>query len=560
MAPIIPNPSPSVSVSPTPSVSPAPSSSPLPQVTPGSASACRPQGDAASACLCQFGLVTCTGICAVPTSWSCRYLASFTGSASCPVPTDAPPAGVSYERRRKEVGDLTSFERQNIVAAMRELQQTPSRDPVDAANGLTIWDSFTRIHAVTAQQTHNTLAFLPWHREFIYRLETEMRNFYPSVTLPWWDWTLDWAQPYRSPVFDSSLFGAGDNGPIGSGVFANLVANYPDTHYVLRYMQSGVGGRTNPGNIQHADPASMQVVINNGSLTFEAFANTLESFHASPHQSAGGSIEPNNPLFNNFGEVHGDLIFTNVSPNDPIFYLLHAGVDKFFRDRQAAFPNRAFEYDVTGSRALSDPLPLLTGATVADGFESSCVEYEPASRAAQMTSRMAVQDIETSSRQSSVVSAIISPKESSQDSAVILEEVLYVPTSEAEIDVGAAGRAKAIAQYAYLNKLDPILVFQGFRLAEEARIIAKQRQRNVLTNRDTRNQNRITMDKVAVNTSAVAEIMQEVERIEEQRTIDYYRTTARKPYRGIKPTGGSDSVLIDQNSPIWTVRGRRSKN
>lgn len=373
---------------------------------------------------------------------------------------------------------------------------------------------------------HNTLAFLPWHREFLYRLETELQLVNPDVTLPWWDWTLDFAQPHLSPIFDSSLFGSADFGPIGSGQFQNLIVNHPSTHLVLRFMRSGFGGSSTE---QFTDPTTMQLLVNNGTLTFDAFASTLEGFHAAPHNVIGGNVASGSAEAANFGETSGDLIFTSRSPNDPIFYMIHTGVDKFFRDRQAAFPSRAREYDVTNRESLSDSLSSLAGATVSDGFDEKCVIYEPS---AQFASRMISPGIDTSTRQSSVASAI--SRAGLVDATTILEEVLYVPRADANIDSGAAVRARSLGQYAYFNELDPIAIFRGFRLGEEARILASK-------NVDIRaglqagrvRQPRLMLQSVAVNESAVKEIMKEVEKIEEERTLEYRRTIAKKPYQGI---------------------------
>ena len=32
--------------------------------------------------------------------------------------------------------------------------------------------------------------FLPWHRAYLYNFELAMRSRVPSISLPWWDWTL----------------------------------------------------------------------------------------------------------------------------------------------------------------------------------------------------------------------------------------------------------------------------------------------------------------------------------------------------------------------------------
>jgi tyrosinase len=42
---------------------------------------------------------------------------------------------------------------------------------------------------------HGWERFLPWHRAYLYEFEQNLQDFFPNVTLPYWDWTLPNYQP-----------------------------------------------------------------------------------------------------------------------------------------------------------------------------------------------------------------------------------------------------------------------------------------------------------------------------------------------------------------------------
>lgn len=60
-------------------------------------------------------------------------------------------------------------------------------------------------------------AFLPWHREMLLQLEADLQAITPGITLPYWDWTLDAADPTNSPVWEQSLLGVTVTLPMNSG-------------------------------------------------------------------------------------------------------------------------------------------------------------------------------------------------------------------------------------------------------------------------------------------------------------------------------------------------------
>lgn len=73
---------------------------------------------------------------------------------------------------------------------------------------------------------HRGPIFLPWHREYLLRLEKEL-----GTTLPYWDWTVDAAMPdpTKSDVWGTDLMGG--NGVAGdwwvaAGSFANSAGDW----------------------------------------------------------------------------------------------------------------------------------------------------------------------------------------------------------------------------------------------------------------------------------------------------------------------------------------------
>lgn len=426
------------------------------------------------------------------------------------------------------------------------MQMTSSTNPVDAAAGRSVYDTFVRIHAEQARFTHSTIMFMIWHREFVYQFETALQQFDSRVTLPYWDWTLDWATPHDSPIFDANLFGGANYGTINSGAFTNLVSNYPSRHFVLRFLRTGREGGSNAGFRTYDQPAVLRQLIDDGSLTFESYAAAVENMHAAPHILIGGT---NLPTGSNFGELEGDLVFTDRSPADPIFYMIHGGVDKFLQARQQAFPGRADEYDLSNPNAVNSILPGL-GVSVNAAMFKSCVIYEEPTRRAQTTSRMVMRP------STLTVSSHVGLGQALDENndVKILKDVLKV--SNAMNDGNIAMKAYAINAFCNLNRISPVPLMKGLKLVEEARMSVfkpeKAAHRSGL----------VRLKEVDVDERAIEELFQEVKKREMKQVTKYYASTAKKPYMGYKGPGanrarsGLDSkmredIFVEEDSPYW---------
>lgn len=432
------------------------------------------------------------------------------------------------------------------------MQTTPSSIPFDAANGLSVYDTFTRIHAENSVTSHGTLQFLIWHREFIYQFETELRRFSPGIALPYWDFALDAARPYESVIFDADLFGGADFGPINSGAFANLLSNYPNTHLVLRYIRTGAGGRTNPLDSVYDDSNVMRQSINNGSLTFEAWASALEFSHALPHLRIGGEMLSGGA---NFGEIRGDLQFTDRSPSDPIFYMIHGGVDKYLQERQEAFPSRAGEYDVNDPGATSQVLGGLQ-STVQQSIFKPCVVYEEPERGPIVRMENVDHKMDSSHLDDVSVHTELGIALDNKDDMKISRDVLKVGNfvNDGTLSTNVYG----INIFANLNRMNPLILMRGLKIIEEAKISVFDPAQAVSRGPTAS----VRIEDVDVDEAAVQEIFEEVKKRERVQVAKFYAETARKPYRGYTGPGsreapsqldenGEQKIVITEDSPYW---------
>ncbi|VDP41938.1 unnamed protein product [Heligmosomoides polygyrus] len=163
---------------------------------------------------------------------------------------------------------------------------------------------------------HSGPAFLPWHREFIKRYEFALRQVDPSVTLPYWDSTLESAldRPADSALFSPEMEGGTDaQGMVNSGPFVNFrtLEGRPN-------IKRAVGAQGAPMKQADIDFVMRQSQVDQV-LAFSA-----------PRQGCPYRTDYN-CLEYTHGNVHifvgGDMFDTSTSANDPIFYLHHCFID-----------------------------------------------------------------------------------------------------------------------------------------------------------------------------------------------------------------------------------------
>lgn len=149
------------------------------------------------------------------------------------------------------------------------------------ANSPSSWAYWTNVHVNYCP--HNVAYFLAWHRSYLYYFEQQLRTESgdSSLALPYWNY-------YKYPI---------------------LPAEFTDPANRPLYVQRV---RTNVYN----------------ALTLAPFASSVWNFQRGTTNAFEPQFEsaPHNPVHN----LIGNVMATMRSPDDPIFYLHHANVDRLW--------------------------------------------------------------------------------------------------------------------------------------------------------------------------------------------------------------------------------------
>lgn len=233
--------------------------------------------------------------------------------------------------------------------------------------------SFVPVHADNSAAAHFGPQFLPWHRLFLLELEGALRSVDPSVTLPYWDWSLDSATPATSPVWGTTYLGGSRPGAcIPDGPFRGLRGRLPVDHCISRGFTSGTPGGM--AGMTFEEPPVLAALVAAGT-PYSTFADAVELAHNQPHIAVGAA-----QLLDAEGEPTappGDMWSLRVSCGDPAFWLHHAFVDKLWADRQAQRTPTEYNGAHSGRRVSpADVLPPF-GVPVSTALTLPCVRYAP---------------------------------------------------------------------------------------------------------------------------------------------------------------------------------------
>jgi len=316
---------------------------------------------------------------------------------------------------RREWRALSVKERAEWISAVKCLAKVPHKEYVVAypnhvnytfefslAQNSSMFDDFSFIHTDLNPFIHFTAHFLPWHRSFVHRFERALREECGfKGTQPYWDWTQDADDYEHSEIWDpdteSGLGGWGDPNDdfqITTGGFASdFVLPYPVTHRLRRNytaVPSGSGftdgtpPATAPFSTLHT-PEVVQAMIDGPAGDFVTFQKVFEQGpHGAIHLSTGGDLIGMCPAGAGLNCRRGP----KWTPNDPVFYLHHAMVDKLWSDWQHRHPENywAFAGGITGAHSapgIYDQFPnggppfLNLGSEIpTDGLLNNATVYE----------------------------------------------------------------------------------------------------------------------------------------------------------------------------------------
>ncbi|KAJ3214962.1 hypothetical protein HK099_006578 [Clydaea vesicula] len=228
---------------------------------------------------------------------------------------------------RKEWRELSDDEKLRYVNAINKLKTLPSILNVHSRDSSNRYEDFSYIHENYSNQFHNTAAFLPWHRMFLKEFELELKKIDSSISLPYWQWSVDSQAPERSPIFGSGPLSFGTSyGSGGACVTDGFVANWKKSNGDC--LRRGTRGVKN-GRIGSFYSGEVCASIVNSYKDFDSFWKNVEgALHAYPHVNLGGDMA------------------TMGSPADPLFFAHHAYIDKLWSDWQALDAARYTKYSV----------------------------------------------------------------------------------------------------------------------------------------------------------------------------------------------------------------------
>lgn len=215
---------------------------------------------------------------------------------------------------RKNQKDLSLAEWNNFINAIQTLATagaaTPNYQDFVAVHvrAMDMQDSEGQSWGVHTMGHSNGRNFLAWHREYLFKLETQLQMLNPLVTIPYWNWSEDRAVP-------SALSNPDDLAAWG----------------VTR------GVNFNPDNL----PTMEDVQNVQSRPTFSGFQRALQGIHGWVHNAVGGTMA------------------LSSSPADPLFWLHHAFIDKLWEDWKVSGDPQLNPSN--GTETLL-PLPIFTDA------------------------------------------------------------------------------------------------------------------------------------------------------------------------------------------------------
>lgn len=226
---------------------------------------------------------------------------------------------------------------------------------------------------------HRGPAFAPWHRYFCRELELVLQAKRPNVTLPYWEWTVDSANPAGAALWNTDpnlgrIYvggdGTGPNDTVTTGPFANWTALIESGGAVVPRPYVGIertlgvdvfGNPSFPNAAQVTDAISNLPVFDTSpwrTTSTGSFRNRLEGWLSTGPGESGVHLHNSVHVF-----VGGDM-GPGTSPNDPVFFLHHCNIDRIWALWQHANPGSGYLPVNNGpvGHNLTDQMQFLTSA------------------------------------------------------------------------------------------------------------------------------------------------------------------------------------------------------
>jgi tyrosinase len=269
---------------------------------------------------------------------------------------------------RKRAGSLSASEKQDFVNAVLGLKDKPSvLHPGDTMRSR--YDDYAEVHlnAMNAAQSegaswgHMCSAFGPWHRKLLRQFELDLQTIKPGVTIPYWDWTV---ATEKKKIFAPDFLGGNGNttgrvttGPfIGSRWVIRVKDSPGDPDYLRRRFGKDPTAKSLPTKKLVTSAQAITVydtapwndlARGNSAADWGGFRVQLEvSMHNLVHRYVGGTM------------------VLAASPNDPVFWLHHANIDRLWGKWQDRYGNSTYPTNgAPNGHNLNDAMIFHRGGT-----------------------------------------------------------------------------------------------------------------------------------------------------------------------------------------------------
>jgi tyrosinase len=214
-------------------------------------------------------------------------------------------------RIRKDANKLTPAERDRFINAMATLNN----------GGMGAFTSFRDMHTEPAEdEAHGSPGFLPWHRAYTLDLERALQAIDPSVTLPYWKFDVP-----APNLFTREFIGVSQNGRVafaGSNPLQFWATDQsPGISRTPKFNTATSGASALPFPVMSEDET---LGLGQVGARFDNFDNMEGDPHGSAHMNFGGYLSA-----------------IPQAARDPLFFLLHANVDRLWAKWQ--WQNRRFD-------------------------------------------------------------------------------------------------------------------------------------------------------------------------------------------------------------------------
>ena len=249
-------------------------------------------------------------------------------------------------RVRKSAATLTDSERDAFLEAVIKLKERPADD---TNHNVSIYDQFVALHgavmavlgphsASPVNYAHGNIGFLPWHRKYLHAFELALATQVSGVALPYWDWSDDVGAAtklFTADFLSSTTWGMPTD--VADGWLRRDIPIdqrppwWPSNlgGFVVDTLLAGRNGEELERGSQEPDwPPSAVSLKDLAELTIQRpDTHALWAFWLVLEQ---GHQEITRRTHNAGHRFIGGHMASDFSPNDPVFWLHHANVDRIW--------------------------------------------------------------------------------------------------------------------------------------------------------------------------------------------------------------------------------------